>query len=433
MSRRVHVIGAGVAGLAAAVQAQRRGARVVLHEAEAFAGGRCRSFFDAKLGATLDNGNHLLLSGNQSTMAYLRAIGATDALTGPAHADYSFRDTASGDAWSIRMSPGRLPRWIFDAHARVPGTQPADYLSLLPLFFLRPGRTVEDALRRKDRAWDLLARPLLRAMLNADPSEASAETAAGLLRETVAAGGHACRPLVAKSGLSHAFVDPALRLLQYGGADIRLGVRVAGIGVTGTDSNERVSSLAFERAPGSLNGAAEPLALAPEDGVVLAVPPAAARRLVPGLSAPDASRAIVTVHFATDAPHGFEPLTCLVNGQSDWLFVADGRATVTFASADRWLATPHEELARTAWQEAARAMRLPAALMPPWQVVAEAHATFAAVPAQEGLRAATRTRWPNFTLAGDWTATGLPATIEGAIRSGQKAADALLNPSMERR
>lgn len=107
--------------------------------------------------------------------------------------------------------------------------------------------------------------------------------------------------------------------------------------------------------------------------------------------------------------------------------------TVTFASADRWLATPHEELARTAWQEAARAMRLPAAPMPPWQVVAEAHATFAAVPAQEGLRAATRTRWPNFTLAGDWTATGLPATIEGAIRSGQKAADALLNPSMERR
>lgn len=67
-------------------------------------------------------------------------------------------------------------------------------------------------MRRKDRVWNLLVRPLLRAMLNADPSEASAELAAGLLRETVGQGGQACRPLVARNGLSHAFVEPALRL-----------------------------------------------------------------------------------------------------------------------------------------------------------------------------------------------------------------------------
>lgn len=71
--------------------------------------------------------------------------------------------------------------------------------------------------------------------------------------------------------------------------------------------------------------------------------------------------------------------------------------------------------------------------VPPWQVVVDHHATFAAIPSQEGLRAATRTRWNNFTLACDWTATGLSATIEGAIRSGQMAADALMNQSMESR
>jgi squalene-associated FAD-dependent desaturase len=425
MSRRVIVVGAGIAGLAAAVEAQRRGARVVLHEAAPHAGGRCRSFFDAKLGVTLDNGNHLLLSGNQSTMAYLRAIGATGTLIGPTQPEYPFFDVATGDAWTVRMSPGRLPRWIFDAETRVPGTQPADYLPYLPLFWAKPGRTIEESVRRKDRVWSLLVRPLLRAMLNADPSEASAELAAGLLRETVAQGGQACRPLIARSGLSHAFVEPALRLLQYGGAEIRLGSRVAGIGVSGTDSKERVSSLAFE-------GAAEPVTLGTGDGVVLAVPPDAARRLVPDLTAPDASRAIMTVHFAVDAPTGFQPLTCVVNGMSDWIFAADGRLSVTLASAGRWLATPHEELAQAVWLETAKAVRMPAVPTPPWQVVAEEHATFAAVPSQEGLRAATRTRWHNFTLAGDWTATGLPATIEGAIRSGQKAADALLNPSMER-
>ena len=64
MSRLVHVVGAGLSGLAAAVQLQRRGARVVLHEAAPHAGGRCRSYFDPKLNATIDNGNHLVLSGN---------------------------------------------------------------------------------------------------------------------------------------------------------------------------------------------------------------------------------------------------------------------------------------------------------------------------------------------------------------------------------
>jgi hydroxysqualene dehydroxylase len=426
MSRQVHVVGAGLAGLAAAVQAQRRGARVVLHEAAPHAGGRCRSCFDPKLGITVDLGNHLLLSGNHSTMAFLRAIGATDALIGPAQPDYPFFDCASGDAWTIRMTPGRMPRWIFDADARVPGTQPADYFALLPVFFAKPGRTVEESVRRKGRVWDLLIRPLLRAMLNADPSEASAQVAGQLLRETLGAGGHACRPLLAKNGLSRAFVEPALRHLQYGGAEIRLGARVTGIGVSGTDSRERVSSLAFDHT-------SEPVQIASGDGVVLAVPPDVAPRVVPGLDAPDEYRAIVTVHFAIDAPHGVSPMTCLVNGICDWLFAGDDRVSVTLTSADRLLGTPHEDLARTVWHEAARALRLPPEPVPPWQVVAERRATFAAVPSQDGRRAAARTRWNNFTLAGDWTATGLPATIEGAIRSGQKAADTLLNPSMDSR
>jgi len=431
MSRLVHVVGAGMAGLAAAVQAQRRGASVVLHEAALHAGGRSRSYFDTKLGVTVDNGSHLLLSGHHATLAYLRAIGSADSLAGPTEPEYPFFDAASGQAWTIRMSPGRLPRWIFDADARVPGTQPADYLFMLPLFLAKPGRTVNESMRARGRVWELLARPLLRTMLNADPSEASASLAANMLRETLAAGGQACRPLVATSGLAHAFVDPALRLLQYGGADIRLGARVAGIGFSGTDSKERVSSLAFE-------DAGEPIAVAASDGVMLAVPPDAARRLMPDLVAPDEFRAIVTVHFAIDAPlspmtaSGSERLTFFANGASDWLSASDDRLTATIVSADRLLLTPHEDIAAAVWPEVANAVRLPPVPMPPWQVVVEARATFAPLPSQEGLRAATRTRWPNLTLAGDWTATGLPATIEGAIRSGQKAADVLLNPSMER-
>jgi hydroxysqualene dehydroxylase len=425
MSRQVHVVGAGLSGLAAAVQAQKRGARVVLHEASPFAGGRCRSYFDAKLALTVDNGGHLLFSGHHSTLAYLRAIGAADTLTGPSEPDISFFDIASNATWTIRMSTGRFPRWIFDADARVPHTQPADYFPILPLFFAKPGRTVDQAARLPDRVRDLLARPMLRVMLNADSAEASASLAANVLRETLAAGGQACRPLTAKKGLSHAFIEPALRHLQYGGAEIRLGARVIGLSVSGTDSHERVSSLAFEGASG--------VSLAPEDGVVLAVTPDVARGLVPGLAAPNEYRAVVTVHFALELPADCPSMMCIVNGISDWLFTSVGRLSLTMMSADGLLTTPHEVLASTVWHEAAKALRLPAVPMPPWQVVMEQRATFAAVPSQEGLRPAARTRWHNLTLAGDWTATGLPATIEGAIRSGHKAADTLMNPSMESR
>ena len=76
MTGTVHIIGAGLSGLSAAVRLASAGRNVVVHEATAFAGGRCRSYHDATLGMTIDNGNHLLLSGNRAALDYLRRIGA---------------------------------------------------------------------------------------------------------------------------------------------------------------------------------------------------------------------------------------------------------------------------------------------------------------------------------------------------------------------
>ncbi|MEZ0600764.1 hydroxysqualene dehydroxylase HpnE [Paraburkholderia sp. IW21] len=421
MPKFVHVIGAGVAGLAAAVQLQRRGAQVVLHEAMPQAGGRCRSYYDARLGATIDSGNHMMLSGHVATLNYLRAIGAADELGGPAQPEYPFVDLATRARWTVRLSPGRMPWWIFDPNARVPNTGPGDYLTLAPLLFAKPGRSVAQTMRSNGPLWDRLLRPLFLAMLNVEPREASAEMAGAMVRETLIAGGLACRPLVARNGLGSAFVDPALRLLQHGGAAIRLGSRLQEIVFAGTG---RVSALNF---------ADERIPIEAKQAVVLAVPSEIAQTLVPGLRAPNRFAATVNVHFAVEPPFGMPPITGLLNATADWLFAFAGRVSVTINAAERLLDTPHEALAKTIWAEVAQVASLPAEPMPAWQVVMEKRATFAALPDQETLRPGTRTRWTNLTLAGDWTATGLPATIEGAIRSGQKAADTLLNEPMERR
>ncbi|NPT37180.1 hydroxysqualene dehydroxylase HpnE [Paraburkholderia xenovorans] len=422
MQKLVHVVGAGLAGLAAAVQLQRRGAHVVLHEAAAQAGGRCRSYYDARLGATLDSGNHMVLAGNVATLNYTRAIGAADELTGPAQPEYPFVDLATRARWTVRLSPGHLPWWIFDPNARVPNTGPGDYLALVPLLFAKPARSVAQTMRCNGPLWDRLLRPLFHALLNVEPREASAELTGAIVRQTVMAGGLACRPLVARNGLGSAFVDPALRLLQHGGAAIRLGSRLEE--VIFAANNARAQALRF---------AGESIVLEAGHAVILAVPPETAQTLVPGVRVPARFAASVNVHFAIDPPFGLPPVTGLLNGTAEWLFAFDGRLSVTLNGAERLLDTPHEALAATVWAEVAQAANLPATPMPAWQVVVEKRATFAALPDQETLRPGTRTRWKNLMLAGDWTATGLPATIEGAIRSGQKAADTLLNEPMERR
>jgi hydroxysqualene dehydroxylase len=405
---RAHVIGAGLAGLAASVALAKAGFRVSLSEAAAQAGGRCRSYRDPQLGVVIDNGNHLVLSGNTSVRAYLATIGASDRLAGPDEARFAFTDLRDGRRWRLRPNSGPIPWWLFSRDRRVPDTGPFDYLALARLLKADPTQRIGDVLAMRGPLWERLLDNFLVSALNTPAAEGSAALAGAVVRETLAKGGSACRPLIATPTLAAAFVDPALAWLEREGAEVRLGRRLKGLAIEAG----QVVSLDF--ADGT-----EPIG--PDEPVILAVPSWVAATLLPGLTVPDRHHAIVNAHFLTSPPAGAEPMVGVIGGTVEWVFAFPDRLSVTISAADALIDEDRELLAARLWREVAQVHGLPLEL-PSWQIVREKRATFAATPEQDLRRPESRTACANLFLAGDWTKTGLPATIEGALRSGETAA-----------
>jgi len=173
-----------------------------------------------------------------------------------------------------------------------------------------------------------------------------------------------------------------------------------------------------------------PIRLGAGDCVVLAVPAWVAADLLAGLRAPDEFESILNIHFRfpeeIQVPWGRAGFIGLIGGTAEWVFVKSQTVSVTISAANRMVDRPAEAIAAAVWPDVRKACGLPEP-MPPWRVVKERRATFAATDAQERRRPGARTALGNLVLAGDWTTTGLPATIEGAIRSGNTAAKIVLS------
>lgn len=414
---KAHIIGAGVSGLSAAVRLANEGFEVHVHEATQQAGGRCRSYYDGATDMVIDNGNHLLLSGNLHARSYALSIGSEAGLVGPERAQFDFVDLKTDKHWKLDLGNGRIPTWLFDKTRRVPDTNVGDYLALAPLAWAGNDALIGKTIKCEGNLYDRLVLPLMLAALNVDPPEGSAGLAGAIVRETLLAGGKSCRPLIAREGLSTVLVDPAIKLIREKGGTVNLGHELRQVLMAG----ESISMLEFVD---------DTIAVAPRDVVVLAVPPRSAASILPGLKTPTRFRAIVNAHFRYDPPANMPPMIGVIGGLIEWLFAFDQRLSITISNADRLVNVPREQLARDIWRDICKAAGISNEVaegpLPPWQIVRERRATFEATPEQNAMRPGTATDWKNLFLAGDWTDTGLPATIEGSIRSGDKAADMAL-------
>ena len=294
---------------------------------------------------TIDNGNHLLLSGNHAALDYLRSIGAEHRLIGPPHAEFSFRRSRERRALDAALQ--RRPVAVLDFRSDAPRAGHARArLSAAGAACSgrRRARRSAKSSPAKARSIERLVEPLLLAALNIDAPHGSARLAGAIIRETLAVGGRACRPLIAREGLGTTLIEPALACCSSAARPCAWSISCARCVLAA----ERVEALDF--------GGETDRACAPTMRSSSRCRPMPPPRWCAGLTVPTEFRAIVNAHFRIEPPAAQPPILGVLNGTVQWLFAFPGRLSVTISAGDRLIDTPREELAK---RSGARSRGLP--------------------------------------------------------------------------
>jgi squalene-associated FAD-dependent desaturase len=434
------ILGGGIAGIAAAVELARQGLRPILIESRPYLGGRMRSFTHAATGEEIDNGQHLMMGCYHSTFRLLEALGTRQLVELQPSLRVEFRD-ADGKVDLLRTSSSLpSPLNLFGGMLGLHGLSIGERLSLLRVGLaaragkVRGEETVREYLNRlgqsqraQQRLWD----PIVIATLNTAPERASAGLFIEVMRRAFLGNAVDSQLGFARSGLSR-LIDPAVDYIEQRKGSVLTGTPILGIERHG--DHYRV-----------LLKQGEPLIAG---RIISALPPHALRsiiarderlrELLPFSDRVIEYSPIVSLYLWFDRPLDNLPEFCALLGTNvQWMFnrrkIAHGSSarypgllscTISAAAADAQRSA--DEIIAMAERELRAALpEIGGAKLLEGLVVKEKQATFAATPAAEIVRPGTVTPFSGLYLAGDWTATRLPATIEGGAQSGFEAARCL--------
>ena len=436
--RPVIIIGAGAAGLSAALRLAESSIKVVVLEAGKFLGGRARSFMHSPTGLELDWGPHLFMAANPALRSLLERVGAADDISFSPSLEVNYRIRESGSTRRTQLSfpegggvfaqlqgllKWRGPRFL----------EKINLLRGLSKIVSKsgdesPGESMSDMLEglgQKDEAVRWFWEPFARAVLNLPLEQGSAQLFKAVIREGFADGPKGAALGVPLKALGALWANRAAQRIRYLGGEVRLQQPAVGFEVNDAKMN---GVMVRER---------ETL---PAAAVISAVPPDALARLVGeelGERAPFSNLGklrpgpIASAYFWLEEPDEGSPFEAIVGEEWDWLFRPEtgGKGAENLvcllAGAEDSIASEERSIIESSAKDCLNRM-IPRNRIRDILVVRERAATWANGVAEQNYRLDTRTPIEGFFLAGDWTRTGLPATIEGAVRSGDKAAETVL-------
>lgn len=432
--KRVIIVGAGIAGISAAIHIANNREEAIVVESKPYWGGRARSFTEKNTNEVIDNGQHLCMGCYTSFLSVLSTLG-TNALM---HEQQSLRvPFYSHQGWSDVLDGSLLPGKNGVAlgilrmkHLSWKAKLQAVTLSLAIQFGIaKPqGLDCKQFLERYNQPADIISNlwePLVLATLNAPLHLASAELLVEVIQQALFGKGNSSHLLTPTVGLSQ-LLEPFPRWLTNNGGTLH----------TSTEATELV--IEDGKATGIVTSDGQIIL---GDAVLIATPPKATSRLLPTTT--DWHQAqqqlqqysfspIVSLYLWTDVAIMDEPLCALLGTTTQWVFnkrIALSNAThaglvaLTISAGAELVHKDTESIARHCFAELQQVFpKAKTATLVEWKVIKEKSATFLATPQMESQRVHTRTHIPNLFFAGDWTNTHLPATLEGAARSGEEAA-----------
>lgn len=447
MSDEILILGGGFAGLAAGVALAEAGLRVRLLEQKPYLGGRARSFLEPVTGSAVDNGQHIFMGCYHATRRFLETIGTLDRIRFDSRLRVQFLDP--GGRITELCCPNLPAPWhLLAGVIRSKSFSAREKVEILRLGLefeatenLADGHqgfdrlTVEEWLKRHGQSerlrrnfWDLLCI----AAMNEDPRIAAASLFERVLRLALFRSPEDSRLGIALAGLSDCYTKAAADYIAARGGRVELGRNVCQLVITGGESR------------GARLADGETI----ESRIVLsAVPWFALPQVLPtGLLNTDPffsgvrflrPAPIISINLWFDRPVTDLDFVGLRGTTIQWLFnksrifgSCENYVSLVLSGAHQHIGRPKEELVEVAWRElgillpAAGAAKLLHSL-----VLKERFATFSPCVGVEALRPPALTPIRGLYLAGDWTATGLPATIEGAVQSGYAAAQEILRSS----
>ena len=427
---RAVVVGAGVAGIAAAISLVRRGWGVIVLEARPSVGGRAGAVWDPTAGEFVDCGQHVVIGAYRALFEVLQTLGTRDLLGSGNPLSFLFCDGSGSFLFEAGRLPGRFG--FLAALWRIPGLSKGDrwrlFWALWRLLSTEvPEMTVADFCRRSSqgqRAVQAFWQPLTLATLNAPPEEAALSLLRTVLREGFLRNAETARFFVPQQTLG-CLLQPFGDWLSRHGGTLLLNTAVSGLEIE-RGAVRAVRTVRGERIPA--------------DAVILALPPWSLVRVVPAVrEVPEYAAflkalrysTIVTLYLWLREPVMSVPVYAFAHPDLHWAFRRPTRCgaesvALVVSAAEHLRGLPR----RTVVQRLVESF---AAMVPSfalenalhWRLMVESRATVRLTPEVVRLRPSGKTPWRGLVLAGDWLQTGLPCTLEAAARSGEAAAAAV--------